>query len=168
MSETPPPNAVGPDGKVLRTAATAGGDPIAAILAAGDRDTARLSRRVRAAVVLALAVIAGTFLVGLNATNAADTPQRREARAADQQVRQLTEYARDVSSGQAAFPPADQAGRIVATETGSGMWRVTIRTLDGSCWQVMATTTSADGVFRLLSIDTTPYQVEAIHCRFNQ
>jgi hypothetical protein len=173
MHELPPPSAVGPDGRVLRPAAAGEPDPIAAILAAGDRDRVALSRRVRTIAVLTAALLAGTLILGFGATNLSDTPQQREARAADQQVRALTDFAAGVKGGRVPFPP--DGGAIVATETGPGLWRVTIRSLDGRCWQVLATTAAttagtadtAATALRLLAIEPTPYQVEPIHCRFN-
>lgn len=167
MSEQLPPKAVGPDGQVLRPA-SGGGDPLEGILADGGSDQARMPRRVRMMAAAAVALLAVTLVVGVGATSSPSTRQDLEPRAGDQQARQLAEYAADATAGRAEFPPA--SGPVVATETSSGLWRVTIRSLDGSCWQVLAATAppEADGTpGKVLSLEQTPYKVEAIHCRFN-
>lgn len=167
MAETPPPKAVGPDGNILLPGPS-GADPLQQILAAGDQERIQVSRRVKIFAVVAVALLLGALTVGIGATGAGDAATLRpQARQSDQSARGLAEYAQLLDSGRGMFPPSATTDNIVATETGVGLWRVTSRSLDGRCWQVLAST-STDDAFRLLSIETVPYQVEPIHCRFNQ
>lgn len=159
----PPPRILDSTGRAVPTGDEL--DRIDDILKEGPNDGPLLPRRAALTLVAIAAIAAVALTLGLGGTGASSGP--REAAPADQAARQLKGYAEDALSGSAPFPP-EGGGSIVATMAEPGVYRITSRGLDGSCWQVLAyTRDSESGDETLVRIETVPYITEPIHCRFN-
>jgi hypothetical protein len=160
-----PPKMVDSRGRALKPGTD--DSPVEHLLRRGPGSEPLLPRRlaVTLAVIVAMA-IAGVG-VGLRGTSTIGSAGPAPTDAA---VRQLVAYATDANARQAPFPP-DASGDIVATAVADQLYRVTVRSLDGRCWQVLAYTMAdpqRPGRSMLDRMETTPYPAEAIHCRFNR
>lgn len=133
------------------------------IIGAGPSE--KLPRRYTAALIAI--VVAAAVAVGAGLAAAPDRTETSSGPVqADRAARELAEYAEAVNSRTAEFPP-DRAGRIAASGQDRTTMRVTSRGFDGTCWQVVAYMTEGPDGPELDRMETVPYEVDPIHCRFN-
>lgn len=160
-----PPKIVNSRGQTLKPGDEE--DAIDRILAQGDTREPLLPRRVVITLVAILAVAIAAVGFGLSETSRTEVAGQTET---DRAVRELAAYAEAANNRQAPFPP-DSSGTIVVTILENNIRRVTSRGFDGTCWQVIAYTIpdpqNPDNTI-LDVMETVPYQVEPIHCRFNR